>query len=536
VRRWLRLAGLLAGGATLLAITPGVAAGFWLRADGSHSARATAAVLPAGHPPTGAAVAGRTVTVRFPLSVVAGVPLADYRLVRYPAGGGTPAASWACHLADAAGCTEAGVPDGTWVYTDTPVRGSWQGTESRAGRPVQVDGTAPAVGVAELATRDRTPLLTGTAGTRPGDARTVTVRVYARGRLLQTRTVAAAGGRWRLAARALPADAGYTVRVRQADAAGNVGEAAARLVIDRTAPTVRLAGLPALVGGRPRFTGTAGTARDAAGHSADAPTVTVRVWAAGGGVVQTLTAAVAHGRWSVTSPGLPSGRYVVRAVQADAAGNEAVTGPRRFAVDASPPAVTVAGGPTADPAPVLRGTAGTAHGDAGTVTVRVTDAAGRLVRRQVVRVVRGGWSARLAGLAPNARYAVTVAQADALGNVGRASAGLTVDTAAPVVTLTAAGPSADPAGAAVTGTAGAAADSPTTSADAATVTVRVYSGPSVVRELAVPVTAGAFSVAVALPPGTYTAEATQRDAAGNLGRSAPVTLTVPASAFPSSDR
>ncbi|HYX88851.1 MAG TPA: Ig-like domain-containing protein, partial [Gaiellaceae bacterium] len=119
---------------------------------------------------------------------------------------------------------------------------------------------------------------------------------------------------------------------------------------------------------------------------------------------------------------------------------------------------------------------------------------------------------------------------DAAGNDSAlASRTWTVDTTSPVVTLTspANGSSTSNTTPTFSGTGG------TVAGDSATVTVRVYSGSSAtgtpVETLAATVQAGgsyAVNASPGLAGGTYTAQAEQTDAAGNVGRSAANTFTI----------
>lgn len=102
------------------------------------------------------------------------------------------------------------------------------------------------------------------------------------------------------------------------------------------------------------------------------------------------------------------------------------------------------------------------------------------------------------------------------------------DTTAPIVTITtpANGASTEATTPSFTGAAGAA------SGDTPQVTVKVWQGSDTsiapLQTLSATVSAGAFSAQAnpALAPGGYTVQAEQRDAAGNVGRSAAVTFTV----------
>ncbi len=127
-------------------------------------------------------------------------------------------------------------------------------------------------------------------------------------------------------------------------------------------------------------------------------------------------------------------------------------------------------------------------------------------------------------------YTATATAADNAGNVQSAvtSATFTIDNAAPTVTLAA------PSNGAITtnnlptlsGAAG------TASGDQSAITVKIYSGSTttgtLVRTLTTTAVSGAWSVTptTALGDGQYTAQASQRDAAGNTGTSTANTFTV----------
>jgi len=74
------------------------------------------------------------------------VPFGDYSLNRYPAGGGSGVAvTTSCSGSGTITCTESSVPDGSWVYTDTPIYENWVGLESAKSGTVLVDTTGPTV-------------------------------------------------------------------------------------------------------------------------------------------------------------------------------------------------------------------------------------------------------------------------------------------------------------------------------------------------------------------------------------------------------
>jgi hypothetical protein len=185
--------------------------------------------------------------------------------------------------------------------------------------------------------------------------------------------------------------------------------------------------------------------------------------------------------------------------------------------------------PTNDSTPTLTGGAGTAVGDDPAVTVRIY--AGGSVSGSPVRSVEGvvsgsTWTAGPVAALPDGVYTAQASQGDEAGNTGKSGAvAFTVDTTPPTVTINSVPtPTHDPTPM-LAGGAGAAVG------DESTVTVTIYEGGSVGGAIAtskgVPVSGGGWSyTAPKLNDGTYTAQASQSDDAGNTGRSAAVTFTV----------
>jgi hypothetical protein len=204
--------------------------------------------------------------------------------------------------------------------------------------------------------------------------------------------------------------------------------------------------------------------------------------------------------------------------------------------DTVAPAVTLSspanGSTTTDSTPTAAGLAGNDVGDSQTVTVKVYSggtATGTPVRQMTAtRQLDATYSVDVTPALPDGLYTAQTEQTDANGNVGRSSANtFSVDTTAPTPTLVA------PANGSVknppptfTGQGGTAAG------DSSSVTVKVYAGPdtsgTLVRTLNTILSGGNFSVD-SNPPldlGTYTAQVTQVDAAGNVGLSAANTFTI----------
>jgi hypothetical protein len=143
--------------------------------------------------------------------------------------------------------TSAPLGDGAHVFEVRAKDGAGNADPSPASRSFAVDTQAPLVSLAEPADgslgADPTPTLAGQAGTVPGDAATVSIRIYAGtgtgGTLLQIRGASAdpTTGAYVAAAESIPTGA-YTVQASQSDSAGNTGVSAAHtFALDATPPT-----------------------------------------------------------------------------------------------------------------------------------------------------------------------------------------------------------------------------------------------------------------------------------------------------------
>ncbi|HEY6596024.1 MAG TPA: Ig-like domain-containing protein, partial [Asanoa sp.] len=409
-----------------------------------------------------------------------------------------------------------------------------------------VDTSAPVVtlsGPADGALLgDSTPTFSGDAGNQTGDAQTVTVRVYAgtsaTGTPVQTRQATRTGTSWTVDASPALADGTYTAQAEQQDAAGNTATSAAHsFTIDATGPNVTLT-TPAdgstLGTGNATFSGAAG---DGPG---DAEAVSVNVYsgtAATGTPVQTRQATRSGTSWTVdASPALADGTYTAQAEQQDATGNTATSAAHTFTVNTAAPVVTLTapadGSSTADATPAFAGSASDRPIDSQTVTVTVYEgaSAGGTVA-QTLGTTRSGGSWSVSGLIDLAdgTYTAVAQQQDTGGRTGAsAPSTFTVDTSAPVVTLS------GPADGALVGdsTPTFSGDAGNQTGDAQTVTVKVYAGTGVsgspVQTRQATRSGGSWSVPAspALADGTYTAQAEQQDAAGNTATSAAHSFTI----------
>jgi hypothetical protein len=414
----------------------------------------------------------------------------------------------------------------------------------------RIDTSAPTVTLTSPANGSTTtaaPTFGGIGGTADGDSASVTVRVYAGtgtgGTLRQTLSASVGAGGAYLVAASSPLAAGtYTAQAQQTDDVGHTGTSSTTtFTVDATAPVVTLV-QPATgstaADSTPTFSGTGGTA------PGDIRTVTVKVYSGAsvsGSPVQTRSATVgAGGAYSVAaSPALTDGTYTAQAEQSDGAGNVGYSTANTFTIstDVTPPSVTLSqpadGSSTSESTPAFSGTGGTAAGDSATVTVKVYSGAsvgGSPVQTRSATVGAGGaYSVAASPALTEGTYTAQAEQIDGAGNVGYSAANtFTVDVTAPALTL------ATPANGSLgnnstptfSGTAGDAAG------DSASVTVVVYrgvgTGGSIVETLSASRSATSWSVdaSPALADDTYTAVATQSDAAGNTTATSPSTFTI----------
>jgi hypothetical protein len=144
---------------------------------------------------------------------------------------------------------------------------------------------------------------------------------------------------------------------------------------------------------------------------------------------QTLTATPSGGAWSVTSAILANGTYPVVSSVSDGAGNPG-NATQQLTVDTVLPVVTLDGGPsvtTNDPTPTIAGTSDVAPGTVVHVAVG---------SQTLTALVQSGgtWNVTPNALTDGTR-SVTASVTDPAGNPGTDSQVLTVDTAAPAVTI-----------------------------------------------------------------------------------------------------
>jgi hypothetical protein len=234
----------------------------------------------------------------------------------------------------------------------------------------------------------------------------------------------------------------------------------------------------------------------------------------------------------VSLGGLGEGLHVFAVKARDPAGNEGLAATRAWTVDVTPPTVVVTsptdGAVTNDTTPTLRGTGGTAPGDAGTVSVTLrrasTSAAVQL--SAPVDPVTGIWTVTPGTPLAADRYTVTADQGDAAGNHGASqAASFTIDVSVPTVSLAA------PRNGTVTENRSPAFSG---AADAGRLVLNLYGGASaatgpLVATAAVQMPAGgqwSLSFGAPLPDGVFTAVAELTNAAGTTGSSSAAVVVV----------
>ena len=346
--------------------------------------------------------------------------------------------------------------------------------------------------------------------------------------------VAPAEATWSVAPEPALEPGQYTALAEQTNSEPEPGESpAVTFTIDTTPPSVSIDSVSSpSKDATPTFTGGAGTA------TGDDSTVEVAVYegsSVSGSPVKTVSGTVSGLTWTAGPvASLPDGVYTAQVSQTDQAGNTGKSAAVTFAIDTTPPSVSIdsVSSPSKDATPTFTGGAGTATGDDSTVEVAVYE--GGSVSGSPVKTVSGTvsgstWKAGPVAHLQDGIYTAQVLQADATGNVGvSAAVTFTIDTTPPVVSVT------EPTGGAVlngsqptiSGQAGQAGG------DVPAVTLKLYAGSTVsgspLQTHEVTPTAGSWTTGAvaALADGTYTVQAEQADAVGNTGKSGAVTFTI----------
>jgi Bacterial Ig-like domain len=277
----------------------------------------------------------------------------------------------------------------------------------------------------------------------------------------------------------------------------------------------------------PSFSGTSNDESDP---------LTVRVYggeAAEGVPVQTLGTLVGPigGVWELDDETvLDPGTYTAVAEQVNVESEAGLSAPATFTIDTAAPTVSLVspGAQIAVSTPTLHGTAGTAPGDLTAITVAIHEGAstaGSIVDEGDVEAAGALWSEKLAQL-PDGTYTAQATQADLAGNVGASEPVMfTIDTVAPQISLVSPGTLIANSTPTLHGTAGAAPG------DLTAITVAIHKGSSTAGPLVAEAGAEAQGETwteklAQLPDGTYTAQASQADQAGNTGASEAVIFEI----------
>ncbi len=311
--------------------------------------------------------------------------------------------------------------DGTYDVSVTAIDAVSNVSTDASVNELTVDTTAPVVTITGLTTADNTPALTGTIN----DA-TAAVQVTVDGN-----TYAATNngdGTWALADNAIaPAllDGTYDVSVSATDGVGNVSTDGSvdELVVDTTAPVVTITGLTT-ADNTPALTGTISD-----------PTATIQVTVDGNTYAATNNG---DGTWTLADNtitlALLDGTYDVSVSATDGVSNIGTDASvDELVVDTTAPVVTITGLNTSDNTPALTGTVSDP-----TASIQVT------VDGNTYAATNNGdstWTLADNSIAPalaDGTYDVSVTATDGVGNVGTDASvnELTVDTTAPVVTIT----------------------------------------------------------------------------------------------------
>jgi large repetitive protein len=416
----------------------------------------------------------------------------------------------------------------------TAVAEQTAGTETGKSAPVTftVKTAAPAVTIDPVVspTNNPTPKLEGKAGTAEGDEPSVTVTIYqgesTSGTEVAKEGVTVTSGTWEYTPPHL-ADGTYTAQATQKDKAGNTGTSTAvTFTIDTTPPAVSIDSVPSPTNNpTPTLEGKAGT------EAGDEETVTVTIYdeSTGGNEVAKESVAVTSGAWKYTPPHLEDGTYKAQAIQKDKAGNTGESAQVTFTIDTVSPTVSInpIKSPTNNATPELVGSAHTDADDEENVTVTISKEGSIVAEGKNVPVTGGTWSYTPPHLA-DGTYTAQATEKDEAGNTGSSvPVTFTIDTTLPEVSINpVASPTNNPTPK-LEGSAHTDAD------DEENVTVTIHEGSSaggkvVAEGKSVPVIGGTWSYTPPhLADGTYTAQATEKDEAGNKGTSEPpVTFTI----------
>jgi large repetitive protein len=330
-------------------------------------------------------------------------------------------------------------------------------------------------------------------------------------------------GTWGVQAAAL-ADGTYTAVAQQLDSetAETLSSSPVTFTVDTVAPVLSLNPV-----GSPTDDSTPTLSGNAGVLPGDAGTVAVGIYAgtvvSGSPVASGQPSIGGAGGWFYTPSSLPDGTYTAQAFQGDGAGNVGASGAVTFTIDTTPPAVTLGAVAllTNDATPSFSGDVAAAAGDVASVQVVVHKGSlsGAVAAEGSASVSGGAWSYTSLSLTPDGQYTVQAIQHDQAGNEGKsASATFTVDTTPPTVGLSAPAENAH-LKSSRPNFAGAAGTAP---GDVSSLTLNIYQGALAVgphESIAISREGSSWAEPEGpnLADGTYTAQITQADSAGNVG-------------------
>ncbi|MDO6561740.1 Ig-like domain-containing protein, partial [Paraglaciecola chathamensis] len=347
---------------------------------------------------------------------------------------------------------------------------------------------------------DATPLISGNTDAPEGSSVNIIV-TDDNGSIQTLNTSVQNDGSFSLEVPVALAEGGYSVEVTVNDDSGNQASVSGTGNIDTTAPTLSVDAPDNSNDATPTISGTT----DAPVNSNVNLTVT-----GSNGAIQTLIAEVqANGTFMVDVPvDLAEGNYTVAATVADEVGNEA-SASDTGSVDTQAPNLTVdAPDNSSDATPTITGTTDAPVN--ATVNLTVTGSDGAVQTLSASVQANGTYSVDVPTDLAEGNYSVAATVADAAGNEADASDTGSVDTQAPVLTVDAPDNSSD-ATPTITGT--------TSEPENSVISILVTDADGIEQTLSATVqSGGTYSIEVPadLAEGSYTAQASVTDTAGNL--------------------
>ncbi|MDN3381020.1 Ig-like domain-containing protein, partial [Pseudoalteromonas sp. APC 3893] len=324
----------------------------------------------------------------------------------------------------------ANLPDGDYSYSAS-ITDAAGNTGSAAGVG-EIDTLAPELTITHLGTvNDDTPTISGTSSEPAGTVITVTLTDSSG---VETELSASVddNGDWSVQSPTL-ADSDYSVSASVTDEAGNTTTADNSFTLNTNAPSISIDTIADTNDTTPTITGTT--------DAADGTMINI-VIDDGINPVQTLTAQVASGVWSVTaSQILAEGNFTVTA-SITVAGNTGVD-TAQGTIDTVAPTIeinTLAA--SNDTTPTINGTSDAAPGSQ--VKVIITDANG--IEQTVMTSVSasGSWSIAASAVLAEGTYSVRAEVTDAAGNIGiDTDNGGVIDTQAPSFNISPLSPTND---------------------------------------------------------------------------------------------